>query len=555
MNAITMSTQRLRHLLGEIREKKSPYRVCSARDIIGPGGGVYITANSELDERHLAWLERRNPAPETPTYVEVALYKDEAPVSTTGELELPQAEEPPEKDSRERAENYSREVVERAENVVQQAEEVYRAVGKIDFSVADLSRGGADAGLRELEQRLGALRGAVKKALEEYLKGNTLVMELILKFQLDKRTVRHALNVAAFATEMACQLAAKEKGRQALEGYFGELSGEQLLAQLEEPVVAAEGMSAEEVAHKRRELFQRELVEIFLGGFMHDCGLWNEPFFLHEGHEVKGAKLVWGLKEVQQHAPALVKIVLFHSDLARLADRYGVVKIVEAPEDPEEITFKREFYRTLEDARAAVEMRPGKFLARILSSADLRKVLPVALAERYVSQTQDVHAKPRWEAIGELARYAGEGLFTRYMVALCNAQVEVIAPRRAWVKMAGSITVSVEDRKEGKRAQRLDVENFEAGSLLHGADRQSPHLITLFVRRADGSRARSEYVAPQDPALWERAASAESRMYIPAGRFKNNLALQVTGFVSEEVYGRILEEYERELKRRLEAGA
>ena len=42
-------------------------------------------------------------------------------------------------------------------------------------------------------------------------------------------------------------------------------------------------------------------------------------------------------------------------------------------------------------------------------------------------------------------------------------------------------------------------------------------------------------------------------MYIPAGRFKNNLSIQVTGFISEEVYTKILEEYERELMRRLGA--
>ena len=54
--------------------------------------------------------------------------------------------------------------------------------------------------------------------------------------------------------------------------------------------------------------------------------------------------------------------------------------------------------------------------------------------------------------------------------------------------------------------------------------------------------------------LWERASGAESRMYIPAGRFKNILSIQVTGFISEEIYGRIMDEYQQELMRRLEAG-
>jgi len=39
-------------------------------------------------------------------------------------------------------------------------------------------------------------------------------------------------------------------------------------------------------------------------------------------------------------------------------------------------------------------------------------------------------------------------------------------------------------------------------------------------------------------------------MYIPSGRFKNNMTIWVTGFISEEVYGKILQEYEQEFKLR-----
>ena len=40
-------------------------------------------------------------------------------------------------------------------------------------------------------------------------------------------------------------------------------------------------------------------------------------------------------------------------------------------------------------------------------------------------------------------------------------------------------------------------------------------------------------------------------MYIPAGRYRNDLALEVTGFMSEDTYERILGEYERELRRQM----
>ena len=54
--------------------------------------------------------------------------------------------------------------------------------------------------------------------------------------------------------------------------------------------------------------------------------------------------------------------------------------------------------------------------------------------------------------------------------------------------------------------------------------------------------------------VWERNAGAESRMYIPVGRFKKKLSIQVTGFISDEVYAKILYEYEQELLRRVESG-
>jgi hypothetical protein len=41
-------------------------------------------------------------------------------------------------------------------------------------------------------------------------------------------------------------------------------------------------------------------------------------------------------------------------------------------------------------------------------------------------------------------------------------------------------------------------------------------------------------------------------MYIPAGRYKNNISYKVSGFMSEEVYQKVLGEYEQEFRRRNE---
>ena len=94
--------------------------------------------------------------------------------------------------------------------------------------------------------------------------------------------------------------------------------------------------------------------------------------------------------------------------------------------------------------------------------------------------------------------------------------------------------------------------DYEAGSMWHTDDLYSPHLITLFMRRGDGSRAKAEYVNPHESSLWERAAGPDSRMYLPDGRYRNNLSFRVTGFMSEEVFVKVLGEYEQELKRRID---
>ncbi len=567
MYSISLSTDRLRHLLQEIDENDLDYHLHPARDVPGPGGGVYITAQTRLNAKVLDWIEGRNPSPDSTTYLDVVfVHEGQEPPRPGAKTEpglppglAPTEDDEPAQESKEkaekRAENTSKKVVSTAKELAADAERVYRNIGTHDFSVSDLDKPDVQASMREFERGFRSFRGAVKKALDEYLNGNTLVMDLILKFQLDKPTVQHALSVAAFATEMTTLLAMKEgEGDEAqLQAYFGDLSNAHLMELLGEDPDEVDQLTLEEIHERRYELFRNELVEIFLGGFMHDCGLWTEPFNFQEGHEVKGAKLISRTQEVHEFAPALVAIVLFHSDLIRLARKKSAVRITEKPEDLEKTAFKREFYDSEEDAQAAIELRHGNFEAEVLSADHLRKILPVALAEHFISQTEDVYTKSSSDVIGELCLAVGSGQFPKYMVVLCNSRVEVVAPRRSLVKLDGYISVIVEGKgKDSRRAQRLEVDGYDAGSLFHGRDRNSPHLITLFMRRGDGSRAKAEYVNPYESSLWERAAGPDSRMYLPAGRYRNNLSFRVTGFMSEEVFVKVLGEYEQELKRRID---
>lgn len=55
---------------------------------------------------------------------------------------------------------------------------------------------------------------------------------------------------------------------------FGDLSNAHLMELLGEDPSEVDQLTPEEVHERRYELFRNELAEIFLGGFMHDCGLW-----------------------------------------------------------------------------------------------------------------------------------------------------------------------------------------------------------------------------------------------------------------------------------------
>jgi len=558
----TLSIERLRRLLPEIEERELDMALCPTEDIAGPGGGVYITAQTPLTAKHVDWLERRNPSPDAPVYLEVAFVRRAEQGAAAPAPHLEQSPDlgimddvPPSEGQREaRAEELSKGVATSARDVAARAQSMYQLLRRADPNAVDLRGPDTEAGLREFERSFSQFHGAVKKALGEYLQGNTLVMDLILRYHLDRPTVRHGLTVAAFATEMASLLALRDGAAEpevdpsrALHGYFGDLSA----AQLQEQLGESQGeLSPEEIGELRLRLFRNELVEIFLGGFMHDCGMWTEPGFLEEGHEAKGRRLIGQTEEVGRYAPSLAKIVLFHSDITRLARRPGAVAIAENPNDPQHAAFRTEFYDTPEEAGSRAELQSGDVHAEVLSDADLRKILPVALGEHYTSQTQDVYDKSPVEVLGDLAQHVRGGLFLRYIVVLCNSRVEVVAPRRALVALEGHIPMFTATAKNPRKVQRLDVDGYDAGSLHHGSDRNSPHLVSLFICRRDGSRIKADYIAAQDPALWERTAGPESRMYLPAGRHRNSISYRVTGFMSEDVYARVLGGYEQELRRR-----
>jgi len=299
-------------------------------------------------------------------------------------------------------------------------------------------------------------------------------MDLIARHDLASRDVQHGLNVAVFSTELSTQVL------------------------LRDPSQRKEGSA-----------LALDLAEVFLGGFMHDCGLWNQNDNAGLSHEAAGAKLLWHIPELSDLLPVLTKIVLFHSDIVRIASKPGLVEIVEHPDKPGKTSFKAEFYRSEEEAAASVKLRGGNVTATMLTQEDLHKVIPVAVAEYCISQTEGFSAKSRSEVVERLVGFVESGPYLDYMVGLCNSEVDIIAPRRSYVELSGSIVAS---------GRELNFDGFEGGSMWHSDDIYSPHLITLFGPGNKGSKHRLDYVSPHESQLWARPVGTNQRCRDPLRR-------------------------------------
>ena len=524
MEIVSMTTRSLRDILQKARQQDLGFRILVARDIMGPGGSVFIAARTELTERHLTWLEQRNPSPRGPTYVDVSFSQESPTATLTTDLDL--AAEAPDTaaDRRRRASTLSREVGARAEEVVRQAREVYRIVGETSISGSALRNRKVRENLSDLDQRLQQFHQAARAALDDYLAGNTLIMDLIAQYDPGPRAVIHGLNVAVFATELASHIVIK--------------AGDETDA----------GAAEAEEQPPQNAPISSALVEVFVGGFLHDCGLWDESHAPPEGHEAAGARLIWNLPQLRELAPNLVKIVLFHSDALRMANKPALVQIATHPDDADKLRFEGEFFASVQEAHKALRTQPDHVRATLLDEADRRRVLPVALAEYCITQTEGFEARTRGEAIGRLTRYSSDELYMQYVVALCNAQVEVVAPRRAYVELDGHLALP----HPGAQGQPLELNGFAGGSILHGNDPSSPHLIVLSASGPDGRQQNLKYVDPHDPALWGRSADTSRRFYIAAGRHTDTISIKVTGFMSEAAYDNILGEYERALRGRMQ---
>jgi hypothetical protein len=279
-------------------------------------------------------------------------------------------------------------------------------------------------------------------------------------------------------------------------------------------------------------------VDLFLAGFLHDSGMWDEPYCFAEGHETRGAALAAGAVGDQASGLRVEKLVLFHSELAAL---------VTATTPRFRRTEGDELYEIRYDEGADAD-------PEIVSLTDDERALAVALAltETWVTGIDQVQFRFRNRRLllKELVQHAHPGPGAQLLAALCNLDVETVAPRRAWVTLTGSVPVQDPDHARGERYLRVPLDGCTAASLGHGDDGGAPHLLLLFGRQRGGSRAPLQVLKPTDAALWERSGGPGCRCYIPGGRYKNLLAWEVTGFLAADEYDAIAGAYEREARRR-----
>jgi hypothetical protein len=377
------------------------------------------------------------------------------------------------------------------------------------------------ATLKEMERALRAFRRSTRIAIDEYLGNrNPLVLDLIKDHQLDAESARHGLHVACFATQLAANLTS--------ESYFGKSTPDEMyeLAGVPENNRL---YSPDALEKLREDLFRQELVEIFLGGFLHEAGLWSSA--IYQGHEERGAIVVSEVSRLGDLADSLVDIILFHSELESLATQEGAIRARTTVDG--ELSFSTDFYPSAEAAEEFMLLRSED--SRLLGETDFRKIIPVAVAEFFVTATEDRTPRPARDVIGEAVALSETTLYGRFMMTLCNSQPEVEAPPRALVAFDGRVPVGATGKKH---LMELDG---DVGVSVHNVGWYAPHAIRILKKSSDGGLQNLELIQAGHPDLTERA-NLEGFMYVPVGRV-GNLTVTVIGILGKETFERNFQEY------------
>lgn len=514
-----MTVSQARNLLRALTERNQAQFLRLGEEIQNPSGDALMApVNSPLTYRILEYYREHNN--EDDPRIRVYIFESVDEIDDY-HASSPAEEAAQEQSLTERAREAATDVGKKAEDVARTAKTVASVASGFKLSAAQRERADVRATLKEMDRALRAFRRSTQIAIEEYLGNrNPLVLDLIKDHQLDAESARHGLHVACFATELAAHLTS--------ETYFGKTTPDEMY----ELLGVAEGdrvYSPEGIERIRDSLFRQELVEIFLGGFLHDAGLWSSA--IYQGHESRGAVVVSEVSRLGDLADGLVDIILLHSDLEKLATHEGAIRTMRETED--EMSFDLEFYPSAEAAEEFLLIRGDD--SKLLGEADFRKIIPVAVAEFFVTATEDRTPRPARDVIGEAVALSETALYGRFMMTLCNSQPQVEAPPRALVAFDGRVPVGATGKKH---LMELDG---DVGVSVWNFGWYAPHVIRILKKGADGGLQNLERIQPGHPELTERSR-LDGFMYVPVGRV-GNLTVTVIGILGKETFERNFRDY------------
>lgn len=520
-----MTVSQTRHLLRALTERNQAHFLRLGEDILSPTGDAKMAmSGSVLTYRALEYFREQNT--EEDPRIRVRIFKNVAEVdASVGSSDDP--EEAKEKKAlteqtlERRAKEAAQDVASKAKDVAAAAKNVQQLGSGYKIRPKDRTRTDVRETLKEMERALRRFRGSTKIAIDEYLGNqNPLVLDLIKDYELDVQSARHGLRVACFATELAAHLTPRS--------YFGKTVPDEMYERLEVPEEDRD-YSPEALDGVREKLFHQELVDIFLGGFLHDAGLWSNA--VYDGHEERGARIVDEISRLGDNADAIIDIVLLHSRLEELAVHAGVVRTT--VEDEEGVAFATEVHRTREAAEESLLLWSGD--ARLIVEEGLRMVLPVAIAEFFVTASEDTDPPSPRDVIAEAVSFGDTALYAKFMMTLCNSQPRVEAPPRALVGFEGKLPAGGRGRKH---LMELDG---DVGVSVYNAGWQGPYVIRILKKRPDGGLQKLDRVQPAHPVLMERS-NPDSYMFVPVGRM-GNLTVTVVGILGKEAFERNFREY------------
>lgn len=515
-----MTVSQARHLLRALVDRNQAHFLRLGEDILSPNSDAKMAlADSQLTYRALEYF--RQQSKEEDPRIRLRLFEN------VRELEDFQGDEEEsagltEQSLERRAREAATDVASKAKDVAAAAKNVQAIASGFQVRKEDRLRADVKATLQEMERAFRKFKSSTHVAIEEYLGNqNPLVLDLIKDYDLDIAGARHGLRVACLATELAAHLRP--------EAYFGKTVPDEIFQRLDIPE-SERDYSPDGIDRVRQTLFRRELVEIFLGGFLHDAGLWSSP--MYDGHEQRGARIVSELAQLGQNVDAIADIVLLHGELEKLATHSAVIRT--RNDGAEADLFTCEFYVGAETAEENYLLRSGGD-ARLIREEGLRTILPVAIAEFWVtSEEDDARVQPK-ELVEAAVDKGDTALYAKFMMTLCNSQPKVEAPPRALVGFEGKLPAGARGKKH---LMQLDG---DVGISVYNAGWQGPHVIRILRKRPDGGLEKLERLRPEHPGLLERSHT-RGYMYVPVGRM-GNLTVTVIGILGKEAFERNFREY------------